>query len=112
MTRKNYFPNNWQKWKDAPEELFMPHTFQEVMDWKVGAWELPSNISCLIREEHILTGKVKEYVYRSSPSAKAAAEKRVKRLMRTDDIEFTVCTPEQIHFISPFDIDDHEEENS
>ena len=38
--RKKYFPNNWQKFKDAPDEMFMPHTYVEVMDYKIAGWEL------------------------------------------------------------------------
>ena len=110
MSGKKYFPNNWQKWKDAPEDLFMPHTFDEIMDFKIAAWELSSNISCVIRESNLLTKKVKEYVYRNTPSARAAAQKRVRQLMHKDGIEFTVCTPEQIHFVSQLDIDDYEDE--
>ena len=108
MSGKKYFPNNWQKWKDAPEDLFMPHTNDEIMDFKIAAWELSSNISCVIRESNLATKKVKEYVYRSTPSARAAAEKRVSQLMKKEGIEFTICTPEQIHFVSQLDIEDYE----
>ena len=107
MGSKKYFPNNWQKFKDAPEELFMPHTYEEIMDYKIQAWELPSNICCLIREADLKTKQVKEYVYQR----RSAAEKKVKQLMGKDGIEFTVCTPEQIHFVSQLDIDDYEDEH-
>ena len=104
--RRKYFPNNWQKFKDAPDELFVPHMFVEVMDWKVAAWELPSNVCCMIREENLETKKVKEYVYQKAH----AAEKKVAQLMKKDGIEFTVCTPEQIHFVSQLDIEDYEDD--
>tara|TARA_B100002052_G_scaffold272008_1_gene273332 strand:+ start:867 stop:1241 length:375 start_codon:yes stop_codon:yes gene_type:complete len=104
--KKKYFPNNWQKFKDAPDELFVPHMFVEVMDWKVAAWELPSNVCCMIREENLETKKVKEYVYQKAH----AAEKKVAQLMKKDGIEFTVCTPEQIHFVSQLDIEDYEDD--
>ena len=107
MSGKKYFPNNWQKFKDAPDELFVPHMFVEVMDWKVAAWELPSNICCMIREENLETKKVKEYIYQKA----YAAEKKVAQLMKKDGIEFTVCTPEQIHFVSQHDIDDYEDDD-
>ena len=42
------FPNNWKAYKDAPDDMFEPHTFEEVMDWKVAGWELPSSGNCLI----------------------------------------------------------------
>ena len=107
MSGRKYFPNNWQKFKDAPDEMFVPHMFVEVMDWKVAAWELPSNVCCMIREENLETKKVKEYVYQR----RGAAEKKVAQLMKKDGIEFTVCTPEQIHFVSQLDIEDYEEDN-
>ena len=102
MSGKKYFPNNWQKWKDAPEDLFMPHTFDEIMDFKIAAWELPSNIACVIRESNLKTKKVKEYVYQRTH----AAERKVQQLLDTDGIEFTVCTSAQIHFVSPHDLED------
>ena len=108
MSGRKYFPNNWQKFKDAPDEMFVPHMFVEVMDWKVAAWELPSNICCMIREENLETKKVKEYVYQR----RGAAEKKVAQLMKKDGIEFTVCTPEQIHFVSQLDIEDYEEDDT
>ncbi len=102
MSGKKYFPNNWQKWKDAPEDLFMPHTFDEIMDFKIAAWELPSNIACVIRESNITTKKVKEYVYQRT----YAAERKVQQLLKKEGIEFTVCTSEQINFVSPLDPND------
>ena len=104
--RKKYFPNNWQKFKDAPDEMSMPHTYVEVMDYKIAGWELPSNVSCLIREENVKTRKVKEYVYQRQH----AAEKKVAELMHKEDVEFTVCTSENIHFVSNLDIEDYEDE--
>ena len=108
MSGRKYFPNNWQKFKDAPDEMFVPHMFVEVMDWKVAAWELPSNVCCMIREEDLETKKVKEYVYQR----RGAAERKVAQLMKKDGIEFTVCTPEQIHFVSQLDIEDYEENDN
>ena len=106
MSGKNYFPNNWQKYKDVPDDFFMPHTYDEIMHFKISAWELPSNVCCVIRESDLESKKVKEYVYQR----RAAAEKKVKQLMNKDGIEFTVCTPDQIHFVSPHDIDEYEDE--
>lgn len=40
--KKPYFPSNWKMYKDAPDEAFQQHTFEEVMEWKVAGWELPS----------------------------------------------------------------------
>ena len=104
--KKPYFPNNWKHYKDAPDDFYVPHTYQEIMDYKIAAWELPSNIVCMIREENLETTQVKEYIYQRS----AAAEKKVEQLMKKEGIEFTVCTPAQIHFVSPFDIEDYEDD--
>jgi len=107
MSGRKYFPNNWQKFKDAPDDLFMPHTYDEIMDYKIAAWELPSNVYCVIRESDLETKKVKEYVYQR----KSAADNKLKQLMHKDGIEFTVCTPELIHFVSQLDIEDYEHED-
>tara|TARA_Y100000401_G_scaffold2003_1_gene1460 strand:- start:247 stop:591 length:345 start_codon:yes stop_codon:yes gene_type:complete len=108
MSGKKYFPNNWQQYKDAPDDMFMNHTFDEIMNYKIGGWQLPSSVNCIIREEHIITGKVKEYVYQRSH----AAESKVKQLLQRDDIEFTVCTPDQIHFVSQLTTDDDYEDDN
>ena len=56
--KKKYFPNNWSEYKNAPDDMFLDHTFQELLNWKVLGWELPSSVSTMIRETHILTKKV------------------------------------------------------
>ena len=95
MSGKPYFPNNWQEYKDAPDEMFQPHTYDEIMNWKVAGWELPSSVSCIIRVHNNKTGKVKEHVYQREHAAK----EKVRQLMRTPDIEFTVCNHESIHHL-------------
>ena len=96
MSGKQYFPNNWQKWKDAPEELFMRHTYNEIMDFKIAAWELPSNVCCVIRESNLDTKKVKEYVYQKHHAAK----NKVRQLMLNNS-EFIVCTDSELQFVKP-----------
>jgi HD-like signal output (HDOD) protein len=95
--RKPYFDNNWQEYKDAPDELFVPHTFEEVMSWKVGGWEFPSSVCCVIRATNLETRKVKEYVYRKQ----SAAQNKVNELIEAENVEFIVADHESIHFISP-----------
>ena len=94
MSGKPYYPNNWEAYKAAPDEAFVPHTFEELMSWKVAGWELPSSVCCIIRAE--TKGKVKEFVYQKQ----YAAENKVKSIM-ADGAEFTVCTDEAIPFVSP-----------
>ena len=94
--KREYFPNNWQEFKDAPDEMFQPHTYEEVMDWKVAAWELPGSVSCIIRVRDSKTYKVKEHVY----VKESAAQNKVRQLMKTPDIEFTVCNHDAIHHLT------------
>ncbi len=102
MSGKPYFPNNWQEYKDAPDDAFIPHTFEEIMSWKVAGWELPASVCCIIRET-TPKGKIKEYVYQK----RHAAEQKVAALM-DERAEFVVCTDEQIHFIS-YDYENEDE---
>ena len=95
-----YYPNNWQEYKDAPDEMFHPHTFEEIMSWKVAGWELPGSVCCIIRAQ-TAKGKIKEYAYQK----RSAAEQKVKALMN-EGAEFTVCTDEQIHHVSYNQVDD------
>ena len=59
--KKPYYPNNWQAYKDAPDDVWKdPPRFDELMDWKVGGWELPSSVYCILRTMDVNTKKVKE----------------------------------------------------
>ena len=95
--RKEYYPNNWQEYKDADDDMFVPHTFEEVMSWKVGGWELPSSVECIIRVTDLNTHKVTEHIYQR----RSAAQNKVNQLIERGDVEFTVCDHESIHFIHP-----------
>lgn len=99
MAKKGDFPNNWQEYKDADDDMFVPHTFEELMSWKVAGWELPGSVCCIIRTSNLSTGKVKEYVYQK----RSAAQAKVNQLIDTPDIEFTVVDHESIHFLTPTD---------
>ena len=96
MAKKKYFPNNWQAYKDADDSLFMQHTYEELMEWKLAGWELPSSVCCIIRVTNSKNGKVKEYTY-SKPKA---AMSFVGKLMAQGH-EFTVADDEQIHHMVP-----------
>ena len=95
--RKDYYPNNWQEYKDSPDDFFVPHTFEEVMSWKVGGWELPSSVECIIRVTDLQTHKVTEHTYQR----RSAAQNKVNQLIDRGDVEFTVCDHESIHHIFP-----------
>lgn len=97
MGKKEYYPNNWQQYKDADDSNFIPHTFQEVMDWKVAGWELPASVACLIRVTDLNTKKTTEHVYQKV----SAARNKVRDLMYTPNIEFVVCDHQQVHYVYP-----------
>ena len=97
--KKRYYPKNWKAIKDTPSEYFKaedPLTFEEFMDWKLGGWELPSSVCCIIRESDPKTKKVKEHVY-SKPSY---AKKKILKLMEKER-EFTIVDEANIHQMYP-----------
>jgi len=94
---KPYYDNNWQLYKDAPDEHFIPHTFEEFMEWKGQSWELPSSVACIIREQNTETFKVKEHVYRKV----GAAANKVRKLLEQDNVAFTVVKHDTMHDVNP-----------
>ena len=98
---KQDFPNNWQEYKDADDDMFHSHTYEEIMSWKVAGWELPSSVCCIIRASDIETKRVKEYVYQK----RSAAQAKVDQLINTPGVEFTVVDHESIHFLTPTDFE-------
>ena len=100
--KKPYFKNNWKKWKSIPDEMFEPHLFEEVMEWKVAGWELPMDVFCLIRTTNKHTKKVKEFVYKQPH----AANKKIAQLALNTNLELVVTTHEAQHGISAAADDD------
>ena len=103
MTKRKYFPNNWQRYKDADDSFFslggnVYHTFEDIMDWKVGGWELPSSVCCIIREQDSKTKKVKEHVY----SKPRSAVNFINKLM-DEGKEFTIVDEDQVQLMLPSD---------
>ncbi len=94
--KKPYCHNNWKLYKDSDDSMFIPHTFEEFMEWKIGGWELPSSCCCIIRESDPITKKVKEHVY----SKKESAVKFVNKLME-EGKEFTICDDLNVHVMTP-----------
>ena len=93
--KKPYLPDNWQQWKEIPDEFLYAPTYGEFCDWKLSGWELPSSVCCIIRET-TPKGKVKEYVYQK----RHAADNKIKKLMLKGS-EIVVCTENSLHFITP-----------
>jgi hypothetical protein len=76
--KKPYLPNNWQQWKEVPDEFLYAPTFEEFA------------------RETTSKGRIKEHIYQKQH----AAESKIKKLMKGGN-EFVVCTEDQLHFISP-----------
>ena len=99
--KKPYHPNNWKMFKDAPDEAFQEHTFEEIMEWKVAGWELPADVACIIRTTNLTNQKTKEYIYKRQH----AAEQKILKLMDEKKHEFIVCTHDALHYVGPELID-------
>ena len=106
MTKKKkpYYPNNWAAIADCPAEWFDSIPFDDFMDWKMGGWEIPSSVSCIIREKNLKTGKIKEYTYQRTGDAK----KRARKIMDEAVSEFVVCTADEVHHVYPRSTNDKE----
>ena len=104
---KKYFPNNWAKIKDVPEDYFESMPFEQFYEWRVVAWELPSSIDCIIREENEKTGKVTERAYTRQSDAK----KRIKKIMDKAESNFLLVSHESIHHLYPKEVGEPYEED-
>ena len=93
--RKSYFPNNIKAIQDAPAEFFEPIEFDEFLEWRVGGWEIPSSVMCIIREQNVTTGKVKEHIYKQ----RASAERKIRDLMYKENTELIIATEDAVHYV-------------
>ena len=105
--KKPYYPNNWAAIADCPDEWFDSIPFDDFMDWKMGGWEIPSSVSCIIREKNLKTGKIKEYTYQRTSDAR----KRARKIMDEAVSEFVVCTADEVHHMYPKLTNDKEEKS-
>ena len=94
-SKKPYFPNNWKKFKDAPDDVFKPLSYQEMHDWRICSWDIPESVCCIIRVSKIDTGKVEEHIYKSS----RAATKKLDQLITDHNNEITIADHDEIHLI-------------
>lgn len=97
MTKKKDFPNNWKAIKDAPSHYFEDLPFEQFMDWRADAWQIPSSIQCIIRERNIETGRITEHVY----NTRGHAKRKVQSIMSKGESEFFLCDHEGIHHLFP-----------
>ena len=103
--KKKYFPNNWKRLRDVPASFFEPIEFDEFMEWKIGGYEIPSSVKCIIRETNLSTGKVKEFTY----SRHGDAQNKIDDILKKGESEFVVCDEEEIHYLYPKHLDDDDD---
>jgi len=89
IMKRRYYPNNWKAYKDSPDDMFIDHSYEEFMAWKIDGWELPNSVTCIIRAEE--GGKIKEYTYQTQGHAKRKIEQLVKKRHN-----FVVCDNDAI----------------
>ena len=94
--KRKYFPNNWQAIKDSPDQYFMSISYDELEDWKVYGYELPSSVFSIVRTTNKDTGKVKEYSYQTERGTK----QRIRLGMKAN-VEMYVCTNAGMYFLKP-----------
>ena len=93
MRNGKYFPNNWRQYKDSPDEMFIPHAFDDIMEWKVYGWQLMPKVSAVMRVQDLETSKVKEYSYQRLN----AIQNRCQKLKDSGKrYEITVATHEVV----------------
>ena len=106
--KKKYFPNNWKRWKDTPPEFFQNYlpTFEEFMEWKIGGYEIPSSVDCIIREENLVTGLITEHVY----ERQSAANNKIKNMIESGTSEFCLASQDSVQHLYPKQIgEDYED---
>tara|TARA_R100000700_G_C3107619_1_gene101989 strand:+ start:398 stop:703 length:306 start_codon:yes stop_codon:yes gene_type:complete len=97
--KKKYFPNKINALQKAHHKYFESLPYDAFMDWKMSGWEIPEDVSCIIREKNVLTGKVKEYIYKTDLGAK----RKIRKLMDARESEISICSEDRIHLIKPED---------
>ena len=60
-------------------------------------YEIPQDVTAIIREQDLDTGKIKEHVYKY----RHAAKKKCRKLLYEGNKEITVVQQDSIHFINP-----------
>ena len=99
------FPNNWEAVAQCPSEFFQECTYEEFIEWRLCAWDIPASVNCIIRAERKDTGEITEHVYQKP----WAAKKRMLRYLQDGEHELTICSQDAIHLLkTEEDTDDTE----
>ena len=103
MSNKRYFPNKWELISSCPSIAFASIEYDHFMEWRGTEWELPEQITCVIRTDHIKTGKIKEFTYKSATHA----SRKIRELVDSRTYNITLCFHDSIHYI-PNNFADHD----
>ena len=95
MSKRKYYPNKVKQIQAIPSKHFESIDFEDLMDWKLGGYELPEGVVCLLRERNLKTNKVSEYTYMQM----SAAKRRTNKILNQGDSELTICTHSQVAHI-------------
>ena len=95
MSKRKYYPNKVKQIQAIPSNHFESIDFEDLMDWKLGGYELPEGVVCLLRERNLKTNKVSEYTYMQM----SAAKRRTHKILEHGDSELTICTHTQVAHI-------------
>ena len=95
MSKRKYYPNKWKQVNAIPSKYFDSIEFEDLMDFKIGGYELPEGVVCLLRERNLKTNKVSEYTYLQM----SAARRRTHKIIKQGDSELTICTHSQVAHI-------------
>ena len=85
---RKYFANRWKDYYIQPDEFFVPHTVEEVIELR--GFELKPGTLAVIRAKSKLNGRIKEYAYKQPKSC----QKKIQSMLNTH--EMTVMTDDVI----------------
>ena len=105
MSKKPYFPNNWEYIAAAPAEVFKSLPFEEFVEWRVHGWHIPEEHLCVIRVCNTKTGKIKEHAYKQAKAANAF----IRKSMQNPDNEITIADDEEITLLRAESISENED---
>ena len=103
--KKPYDHNNVDAIQGCPHEWFEAIPFDQFLDWRVYYHELPSSVACIIREQNVSTGKVKEYVYKRHKSA----QKKVRQIMDKGESIITFALEDEVHCLEPIETEPYDD---
>ena len=97
MTNKRrYYPNKVKRLRAVPAEMFEPCDYEDFMAWKLEGWQIPDNVLCIIREQDVKSGKIREFTYKREH----AARKKTREIMDAGN-HFTICTANELQHMKP-----------